>query len=114
MATFRWSSDPAFLAWLEKLGVPTKETRRVVIDAEVNHALKVYVELYGDRAAFQDEPPAVMLDAGIVVSGQSALEGVNLDRIAQLEEALRAVLDYVERGKPDDAISRVARKALGR
>ena len=114
MAMFRWSHDPDFLAWVEKLGVPTKETRRIVIDAEVGHALKVYVELYGDRAAFQGEPPPVMLDARIVVDGQHADAGALLERVVRLEQALSTIAEYTDRGERPDGIGRVARTALGR
>jgi len=109
---FNWSRDPDFLAWVEALGVPIKETRRVVIDAEVGHALKVYVEMYVDRAAFAGAPPPAILDAGIVVNGSSAAAGALADRVARLEEALHHIAERADRGERLDGIARVARTAL--
>ena len=114
MATYTWSRNGDFLAWVEKLGIDTKTARRVVIDANVGHPLMVYVEMYGESAAFGASPPPVLLEAGIVVGGDIGRHGQLLERIRRLEDALENIAVRAAEGNPTDAIGRVARTALAR
>ena len=42
---------------LEKLGIDTSNVRRVVIDAQIGHALMFYIEHFGTNALLEVRPP---------------------------------------------------------
>lgn len=43
--------------WAEALGLDPSECRRVVIDAEVDNVVRVYVEKYGTTRLLDVQPP---------------------------------------------------------
>ena len=51
------SGNEFMVKWAEALGLPPT-TRRVVIDADVNKALIVYVSCYGTEDLLTIEPPS--------------------------------------------------------
>lgn len=60
-----------FLQWLEDVRIVPKGTsaRRVVIDAEANSVIRVYVELYGTEEMIRVTPPAALEGAKVEILG---------------------------------------------
>ena len=52
-----------FLKWLRDQGLITDSVRRVVIDAKVNEAVKMYVEQFGSRRMIEVSVPTNIFDA---------------------------------------------------
>ena len=47
-----------FLRWLGDLGILPPLTRRVVIDADIDGPVKMYIECYGSEKLIEVAPPA--------------------------------------------------------
>ena len=55
-----------FLDWLaERIPLP-KETRRVIIDAEIGHPLHIYVDRFGTEALIKGPIPDMLMNAGLL------------------------------------------------
>lgn len=54
-----------FLSWLAKAGIVPELTRRVVIEASVGDAVRIYAELYGSGEMLSVEPPDALRGAVI-------------------------------------------------
>lgn len=52
--------------FIRKLGFDPDLTRRVIVDLNVDAAVRVYIEGYGDAAAFRIEPPTALKEAEII------------------------------------------------
>lgn len=52
--------EKLLLAICEKAGVDPNVTRRVIIDAQVGHVVKIYFDTFGDESLFDLVPPLVM------------------------------------------------------
>jgi hypothetical protein len=65
MATAFWSGE--MLAWLQKAGVDTSLSRRVVIDIGIEPPVKIYIEKYGSKEMLIVEPPPELQAATIRV-----------------------------------------------
>lgn len=50
-------TQQALVDWLRRAGIPVDEVRRVIIDAKVDDAVRVYIEQYGTDRMFKVEPP---------------------------------------------------------
>lgn len=59
-------------AWIKRMGIALPDEQlltRVIIDVQIGHAIKVYVERYGDKRILQVKPPdlsgAEIIHAGL-------------------------------------------------
>lgn len=61
-----------FLDWLKREGIVPENTRRVVIDAEANNPIIIYVEMYGGDKLIEVEPPPELRVGVKIVSSDEA------------------------------------------
>lgn len=64
----------AFLEWPDAAGIIPSKTTRVVIEASINDAVRIYVEQYGDEGLISVEPPPELRGAEIKIIGRERSE----------------------------------------
>lgn len=70
--TMKTIPGKAFLDWLKREGIVPENTRRVVIDAEANSPIIIYVEMYGGDKLIEVEPPPELRVGVKIVSSDKA------------------------------------------
>ncbi len=87
--------DKRVAEWLEKIGIDTKMTRRVVIDIPANGIIQIYLEQYGDSSIFEIEPPPELATAIRVEPAKDSLEeALQIIKEINRDEKLYNLADY--------------------